>query len=193
VWLNHGVELAHIVLTQRRALPKTSSGKLQRSAARAALIGGSLPVLAEWRAQDAHVQTEPTASAPAIPFVLHLSHLTQTEQRRAVEDYLVEIVAELLGIGIDACDRGRSLIAMGATSLGIMRLKRKIETDLMVVLDADVVWRETGIVGLAVPLHQALLASPLWANAEAVERLAVEIGRMSDEEVSRELAVEPAA
>ena len=110
-----------------------------------------------------------------------------------VEDYLVEIVAELLGIGIDACDRGRSLIAMGATSLGIMRLKRKIETDLMVVLDADVVWRETGIIGLAVPLHQALLASPLWANAEAVERLAVEIGRMSDEEVSRELAVEPAA
>jgi hypothetical protein len=193
VWLTHGVELAHIVLTRRRALPKTSSGKLQRSAARAALIGGSLPVLAEWRAQDSPEQTEAAAAMPAVPFVLRLRRLTQTEQRRAIEDYLVDLVAGLLGIGTDECDRDRSLMAMGATSLGIMRLQRRIETDLMITLDADVVWRETGIAGLALPLHQALLASPLWANAEAMEGLAAEIARMSDEEVSRELTVEPVA
>jgi hypothetical protein len=193
VWLTHGVELAQIVLTRRRALPKTSSGKLQRSAARAALIGGSLPVLAEWRAQDSSEQTEAAAAVPAVPFTLQLRRLTQTEQRRAITDYLVDIVAGLLGIGADECDRDTSLMAMGATSLGIMRLKRRIETDFMITLDADVVWRETGIAGLALPLHQALLASPLWANAEAMAGLAAEIAGMSDEEVSRELAVEPVA
>jgi hypothetical protein len=124
---------------------------------------------------------------------LQLRRLTQTEQRRAITDYLVDIVAGLLGIGADECDRDTSLMAMGATSLGIMRLKRRIETDFMITLDADVVWRETGIGGLALPLHQALLASPLWANAEAMAGLAAEIAGMSDEEVSRELAVEPVA
>jgi acyl-CoA synthetase (AMP-forming)/AMP-acid ligase II/acyl carrier protein len=194
VWHNHGVELDHVVLTRHRALPKTSSGKLRRSAARAALIDGSLPVLAEWRAQasdSGHLETD--VAPRAIALILHLSSLPETERSRAIEDYLIDIVNELLGIGVDARDRDTSLIALGATSLGIMRLKRRFETDLMIALDADAVWQEITIAGVAVHLHEAMLASPLWENAAAVERLAEEIACMSDEEVSRQLALDPAA
>jgi hypothetical protein len=193
VWLGNGIELELIVLTQRRALPKTSSGKLQRSAARAALIDGSLPVLAEWRADDPAAQGDAAAETRAMALVLDLRRLTRTEQRGAIEDYLAGIVCELLGVPADGFDRSGSLITMGVTSLGIMRLKRRVEADLMITLDSRVLWQESGVADLSVHLHRAVLASTLWANAEVVERLTAEIACMSDEQVARELAAQQVA
>jgi acyl-CoA synthetase (AMP-forming)/AMP-acid ligase II len=193
VWREHGIELEHVVLTRHRALPKTSSGKLQRAATRAALIDGSLPVIAEWRAQDTAVAPEMVPGAHALAFILELKRLSPTAQCLAIEDYLVGVVNELLGTCVDASEQTRSLIALGMTSLAIMRLKRRIESDFMIELDAVAVWQEIGIRDLAVHLHRALLASALWANAEAAEALAAEIMRMTDEDVTRELMAERVA
>jgi hypothetical protein len=68
-----------------------------------------------------------------------------------------------------------------------MRLKRRIEADLMIALDAGSIWQEIGIADLADYVVRTLLAAPLWANADAVEKLAAEIAHMSDDEVRREL------
>jgi hypothetical protein len=167
-------------------LPKTSSGKLQRTAARAALTYGTLPVIGEWRAEDLPGD-EPQAGAYAVDFVVRLKSLPSNEQLERVEKYLIGVLGELDAAEPAACSRHETLIAMGMSSLDIMRLKRRIEADLMVALDAGSIWQEIGVADLAAHVLRALLASPLWANADAVERLAAQIARMSDDEVRREL------
>ncbi|HEY2153726.1 MAG TPA: AMP-binding protein [Vicinamibacterales bacterium] len=180
----HGIDVQRIVLTRRRALPKTSSGKLQRSATRAALTYGTLPVIAEWRAEDL-LGDEPGAGA--VDFVLRVKPLPLEQQLEEVERYLKGVLAELAGADAAACSRHETLIAMGMSSLDIMRLKRRIEADLTITLDAGSIWQEIGIADLAGHVLRTLLVAPLWANADAVEKLAAEIAHMSDDEVRREL------
>jgi hypothetical protein len=81
---------------------------------------------------------------------------------------------------------------MGVTSLGITRIRTKIEADFMIRLDPGVVWQDIGVAGLAVELHRSVLRSPLWTNAATLERLAAEIDGLSDEDVARELDAYPA-
>jgi hypothetical protein len=182
----HGIDVQRVVLTRRRALPKTSSGKLQRAAARAALTYGTLPVIAECRAEDLPGD-EPGAGAYAVDFVLRLKSSPSDEQLKRVEKYLVGVLRELDAGEFAGGGRHETLIAMGMSSLDMMQLKRRIEADLMIALDAGSIWQEIGVADLAVHVLRALLASPLWANADAVERLAAQIARMSDDEVRREL------
>jgi acyl-CoA synthetase (AMP-forming)/AMP-acid ligase II len=182
----HGIDVQRVVLTRRRALPKTSSGKLQRAAARAALTYGTLPVIAECRAEDLPGD-EPGAGAYAVDFVLRLKSSPSDEQLERVEKYLVGVLRELDAGEFAGGGRHETLIAMGMSSLDMMQLKRRIEADLMIALDAGSIWQEIGVADLAVHVLRALLASPLWANADAVERLAAQIARMSDDEVRREL------
>lgn len=181
---DHGIDIQRIVLTRRRALPKTSSGKLQRSATRAALTYGTLPVLAEWRAENL---LEPGDGAHAVDFVLRLKSLPFEDQPHEVESYLVGVLSELGAADATTCSRHETLIAMGMNSLDIMRLKRRIEGDLMIALDAGSIWQEIGVADLAIQVFRTLITGPLWANAEAVEKLAAEIAHMSDDEVRREL------
>jgi acyl-CoA synthetase (AMP-forming)/AMP-acid ligase II len=182
----HGIDVQRIVLTRRRALPKTSSGKLQRSATRAALTYGTLPVIAEWRAEDLPGDGSGDG-AYAVDFVLRLKPLRVEEQVEEIEKYLIGVLNEMGVADMAAGSRHETLIAMGMSSLDIMRLKRRIEADLMIALDAGSIWQEIGVADLAGHVLRTLLAAPLWANADAVEKLAAEIAHMSDDEVRREL------
>jgi acyl carrier protein len=182
----HGIDVQRVVITRRRALPKTSSGKLQRAAARAALTYGTLPVIAEWRA-DELLHEDPGTGTYAVDFVLRLKSSSPNEQLELVEKYLVGVLGELDAADPATTNRHDTLIAMGMSSLDLMRLKRRIEADLLIALDAGSIWQEIGIADLATHVLRTLLASPLWANADAVERLADQIAQMSDDEVRREL------
>ena len=192
---HNGIDLGRVVLTDRRALPKTSSGKIQRSRARAMLLDGSLPVLAEWRANDeatGNASDHPSDHIDATAIVLDLRRQTEVQQIRSIKAYLVNVFDQLLGLNADDLDSGETLIAMGATSLGIMRIKTRIEAELMIRLEPDLFWQDLGFADLATRLHRSLLASPLWTNADALERLAGEIADMSDEDVARELGADAA-
>jgi acyl-CoA synthetase (AMP-forming)/AMP-acid ligase II len=184
------IDLDQIVLTRRRALPQTSSGKIQRSRARVMLLDGSLPVLAQWRAQDTYDSA--TDHADAIAIVLQLTRQTDSRRIETIRTYLHGICGELLGFAAEDLDGGDTLIALGMTSLGITRIRTRIEADFMIRLDAGVVWQDIGFAELAVELLRAVLRSPLWANAATLERLAAEIADLSDEDVARELGANPA-
>jgi acyl-CoA synthetase (AMP-forming)/AMP-acid ligase II len=185
VWLHDGVELECVIMTRRRALPKTSSGKLQRARIASMLVDGTLPVLAEWRAEAA---AEGADSADAVVMMIGLAHQAPSEQIAAVKRYLDGLLRSLLGLTAADLDGDGTLMSMGVTSLGIMRLRRRIESDLMLMLDADLLWQEVGVAELASRLRNVVLASPLCADAQALETLAAEIAGMSDEDVARELA-----
>ena len=182
----NGVDLDHILLTRHRALPKTSSGKIQRSKAREMLRDGSLPVQAEWRF-DTDMLTMHADRFDAIGLVLELREQGEVQQIQSIKSYLRHIFSELLGFNGDDIERNEALMALGVTSLGLMRIRSRIESDFMVRIDPGILWQECSGGSLAAELHRMVLASPLWANAEAVERLAEEVAQMGDEDVAREL------
>jgi acyl-CoA synthetase (AMP-forming)/AMP-acid ligase II/alkylation response protein AidB-like acyl-CoA dehydrogenase len=64
----HGVAVQAVALIERGSLPKTTSGKVQRHASRDALLGGSLRVTREWRAEGFAPEPRPVSprnDAPA--------------------------------------------------------------------------------------------------------------------------------
>src|SRR5439155_1407253 len=84
------------------ALPKTSSGKIQRSRARAMLLDGSLPVLARWRAHDDDSATD---HSDAIATILELTRQTESGQIQSIKTYLRNIFGELLGFSAEDLHR----------------------------------------------------------------------------------------
>lgn len=188
---NNGIDIDRIVLTRHRVLPKTSSGKIQRSKARDMLRDGSLPVQAEWRF-DANVSTMEDDRFDAIGLVLELRRQSEFEQIQSFKNYLRHIFGELFGFNGEDLDRDQALMALGVTSLGLMRIKSRVESDFMVRIDPAMLWQECSCGALAKELHCRVLASPLWANAEAVERLAEEVAQLGDEDVAREFGATPA-
>ena len=57
----HGIQLSTIVLLTPGALPKTTSGKIQRYACREGVRSGSLPTIARWDVSGAAWPLERTA------------------------------------------------------------------------------------------------------------------------------------
>lgn len=181
-----GVDLDHIVLTRHRALPKTSSGKIQRSRAREMLCDGSLPVLAEWRFDIDALMMEANGF-DAIRLALDMRRESELQQLQSIKNYLRHIFGELLGFDGDDLDRDEALMALGVTSLGLMRIRSRIESDFMIRIDPQMLWQECRCDDLAMELHRSVLTSPLWTNAETIERLAEEVAQMGDDDVAREL------
>jgi acyl-CoA synthetase (AMP-forming)/AMP-acid ligase II len=188
VWRVNGVECGRIVLTRQRAIPKTSSGKLQRAATRAALMDGALPVLAQWQTRDEGRASGAGQGLEGLVLALGFLEQNAAEQVRSTELYLERVLHEVLGVPGDALHADATLMASGATSLAIMRVKRRLESDLLLTLDGDLLWREMTIRDLAVHLHGAMLESPIWGDARELEREAANIRGMSDEDVDRHLA-----
>jgi len=102
----HQITLDTIVLVARGGVPKTSSGKVQRSRCRARLLAGDLPVLAT-------------------------SELTAGAGRAAETRRLVEAV---LGVPLADVPGGTRLTALGMDSLRAAELRARLERDLGVTM-----------------------------------------------------------
>jgi len=61
---DHGLEVSDVALIRRNTIPKTSSGKLQRSATLQELLAGQLEIVARWTHADPVTAAEPVAEAP---------------------------------------------------------------------------------------------------------------------------------
>jgi acyl-CoA synthetase (AMP-forming)/AMP-acid ligase II len=189
IWSAHGVELERIVLTTRGAVPRTSSGKLQRSRARQSLLEGALPVLAEWRADAETLAPKPELSTRALTMLVGFVEQTPSSQSVAVHRYLQELAHEVLGCAPTDLQGDRSLLSLGASSLAMVRLKRRIEADFMIRIEARILWQHADVAELVSHLRGAILGSPLCNNSDLVQQLVAEVLAMSDQEVVRKLAI----
>ncbi|BAM88921.1 putative o-succinylbenzoate--CoA ligase [Bradyrhizobium oligotrophicum S58] len=184
---HQAIELTRIVVTQHRCLPKTSSGKIQRSRARAMLAEGALPIQAEWNSElDEEAADEHRLDA--IELVIALKQRTNRQQAQSIEGYLRRILDDLAGLDTGNLGADDPLMASGVTSLGLMRIKSRIESDFMIRIDPRTLWRDCSLADLAEELHACLLVSPLWANADELQSLAIEIAGMDDNEIARALS-----
>jgi acyl-CoA synthetase (AMP-forming)/AMP-acid ligase II len=113
----HGLVPATIALIPPRALPKTSSGKIQRSRTRELFASGELQIAARW---DAPVAAE--TAAPATDLAGRLSGLTGRRREAALADWLVGVAAAITGLPPAEIETDRPVREIGLDSVSAVEL-----------------------------------------------------------------------
>ncbi len=133
----HAIHVAAVVLIPPRALPKTSSGKVRRRESRARLEAGTLPVLSGWAPADG-AQPRPGVDTAA------------------VEDWLLDAVAELRGLARNQVTRDDDLVALGIDSAEAAHFAGELETRLGRRVPIRLLMEQRTIGGLATALGRGL-------------------------------------
>jgi amino acid adenylation domain-containing protein/non-ribosomal peptide synthase protein (TIGR01720 family) len=145
----HEVQVYAVVLIQTGTIPKTSSGKIQRHACRAAFLDRNLEVIGSSILEGAGLaQSEERLTREA------LLAAKPEERRPLLEAYLQAEVARILQVTQTRLSPPSSLSAWGLDSLMALELKSRIEADLGVSLplmsflhDAGITYLVTQILG----------------------------------------------
>jgi amino acid adenylation domain-containing protein len=131
----HEVQAHEVVLVRVGAVPKTSSGKVQRRLCRELYLAGELAVLGRSALADLAGAPPVEAVSPGlVPTRGALLALEPEERRAVLERFLRERAAPALGVPLAAIDPRRPLTGLGLDSLAAMELKGSIEAALGVPL-----------------------------------------------------------
>jgi amino acid adenylation domain-containing protein len=117
----HEVQAHAVVLIEPRALPKTSSGKIQRHACRNEFLAGALPVV------HANVLSE-TSAAPAALTRDELFAHTPAQRQPALENFLRARIAQVLRRDLSHIQITRPLRDFGFDSVTLVDLLSELET-----------------------------------------------------------------
>ena len=120
----HEVEPHQVVLIRTGHLPKTTSGKVQRRACRAAILAGGLPVVLAWEAAAAVEQEVPKVSELTPRTLLELP---PKPRRQRVLKQLRQRVASVLGKPLDEVSPEASAGRLGLDSLRVIELQAGLE------------------------------------------------------------------
>ncbi|MDQ1815072.1 amino acid adenylation domain-containing protein [Massilia sp. CCM 9210] len=142
----YGLTLARVVLIKERSVPKTSSGKVQRSGTRAALAQGQLKVLWDSHAgvADSTVVAGPAAS-PYAELQALLASAQGEVREQIINGFLLSLIADTLKVPFYAIDRTRPVTALGLDSLALMQLKHRIGEALQVDVPADLLFSDANL------------------------------------------------
>ncbi|ASW54269.1 non-ribosomal peptide synthetase [Plantactinospora sp. KBS50] len=163
VALVHGVTARTVALVPPKTITKTSSGKIQRQAARQRYLAGSLPVLL-----DSTTGAAGDAGGPGLAGLAgRLGELPATAGPAERADLLTRALCgylrDLLGLA-DEPAPADSLAGLGVDSLAATQLQHALESALRVALPPSVALRASSIADLAAA---ALAAPPAPAPAPA--------------------------
>ncbi len=117
----HEVQVHRVVLVRAGTVPKTSSGKIQRRACRAAELGNTLAVVGASLEPKVEERTAATTALAADS----LAALDPAERRAALVADLQARAARLLGVA--GADPARPLTELGMDSLAAVELKAEVE------------------------------------------------------------------
>jgi acyl carrier protein len=146
----HEVTPFAVVLVRQSTVPRTSSGKKQRTACGRAFLDGALAVVAEWR-EGASAAPE-LAPAPGAE--------SQPRSREEIEAFLVMRVAANLAVSPDALDLSEPFSAFGLDSLRAVALMGEVEAWLGRSLSPTLLYNFPTIPALAAHLAETA-AEPL--------------------------------
>ncbi len=120
----HGLRVHTVVLIPAGAMPKTSSGKVQRRLCRDRLLSGGLPEVGRDEAAPGAGEAPGTVDAAAVRAA------APAERAAVLERYLRGQVAVTLGGHPDRLDRDAPLLASGLDSLAVVQLQHRLEVEL---------------------------------------------------------------
>jgi amino acid adenylation domain-containing protein len=162
---DHGIELAEIVLVPSSAIPRTTSGKIQRGRCRELHLRGELvPLFTSAIEIDAVDDTGQDAGGASVTAGAGAGPT-------AVTSAVLAALGRALSIAPDHIDRTRSLPELGLTSLAAVQLQNRLESIGVPVSAADLLHGDT-------PVDQIL--------ADAVDRAARGAGPIAPPAAPRE-------
>lgn len=118
---NHELEVYAVVLLKPMSLPKTSSGKVQRSACKSAFLAGSLDAVGEWRSDSPENANKTRPSRPA-----RTERKTTTYSQEAIEDWLIAKIFEQLA-SAEEIDVQQPLVNYGLSSLAAVSISGELQ------------------------------------------------------------------
>lgn len=124
IFEEHGLQPSVVALVAPRALPKTSSGKIQRSLTRERLLTGDLELVGRWDAPRAAAAPAPDG-APA-DLAARLQAAPIARRHRLLAGFLAERAAALLGLDPDDVDRDRPVGELGLDSVTAVELVESV-------------------------------------------------------------------
>ena len=173
-----------IGLVKPGAIPRTTSGKVQRLHCREQYRANALEFLAVWPPKS-----EPQAE-PIPPIPPQLERSAQQSMRSNIEDWMVQWLSFRLRIPVDRIDRRQPLSAYGLDSLTAVQFSQSIEEWLDVPVPETLAWSYPTIEELSTFLAQAVKKSTPEVTAEQRKEsqsqvdLAIQwVERLSDSEV----------
>ena len=147
----HEVQLYAFAMVPKGAIPRTSSGKVQRRLCRAQYLAGELPVLFH------DVLEEADAAEGGRELVREeLAGLSRPEQQRRLQEWLRQAAARKLRLSSGAIDPERPLLGYGLDSLAALEIAYEVERRLGVAFPLEAVLEGAGVSRLAALVAEAL-------------------------------------
>ncbi len=140
----HEIQAHEIVLVKAGAVPKTSSGKIQRRLCRADFLQGNLEIVSRWR-------------APASPSYGDAGDLRRTAEH--IRKWLAHEVAAAIGIQEDRIEADRPLSRLGLDSILAIELALAVEKKLGINWNAAAFLEDKTIAELAEDALEAIATS----------------------------------
>jgi acyl transferase domain-containing protein/acyl-CoA synthetase (AMP-forming)/AMP-acid ligase II len=139
----HDLEVYAVLLLKTTSLPKTSSGKLQRSACRAGFLSGSLDIVADWctnpqnKTKFRHLETQVESLLQQVQTTMPPSSKSKNSHQIAIPEksfsqqeiaaWLISKVAQELQVVPENIDIRQPLADYGLSSLKIVRFSGELQ------------------------------------------------------------------
>jgi amino acid adenylation domain-containing protein/FkbM family methyltransferase/non-ribosomal peptide synthase protein (TIGR01720 family) len=159
----HQLQVHAIAFIKPGTIPKTSSGKIQRHACRAAFLDRSLDLLGEWQA-NATSQSERLAE-----------ETTDPRGEQSIEDWLRAQVALKLGVDSRSIDLNRSITRYGLDSLMALELAHNIESELGVAIPLSDLMQSLSFIQLADEIRSRSMVAATTPERALVSSQAVAV------------------
>jgi len=161
----HEVQVYAVVLIKPGSILKTSSGKIQRRACRAAFLAGNLDVVGSSILDSCDaVGSETNLTREA------LLKIRSEERQPLLETYLQEQVARILKVTSSQLNLQQPLTSLGLDSLLVFELKNRIEADFGVAVSVANLLQSASIAQLAMQVLEQISAAPIESALQPVPR-----------------------
>ena len=155
----HGIECHAIAFIRFASIPKTSSGKIQRHACKAAFLQDTLNVIGLWQADSRTAKVLP--KHPNVP----MAEIAADD----LEQWVVAWLAQKTGLTADQIPVDAPLDGLGLDSVDLVQLSGELEAWLAKPMPHTLVWEQDHIRGLAdalMTLAKETHAQPALDNEE---------------------------
>ncbi|MBX2799625.1 MAG: AMP-binding protein [Myxococcales bacterium] len=135
---DHGLAARALVLMPPRTLPKTSSGKLMRTAARDQFLAGTIPTLHRFDQQERSV----TASDPSPPAGLRprLEAAAGRRRQQLMVGHVQRVAAGLLGLEPGDVESDQPFGELGLDSITAVEMVEQVGRDVGLTIDGTVLF-----------------------------------------------------